>query len=78
MSEWLRALQECRYRRTPCVLVTLTEVRGHAPREAGAKMVVAADAAWGSIGGGNLEEAAVQRAHALLADGTEEPVVERF
>ena len=77
MSEWLRALQECRDRRTSCVLVTLTEVRGHAPREAGAKMVVAADAAWGSIGGGNLEEAAVRRARALLADGTDEPVVER-
>ena len=41
------------------VLVTVTDVRGHAPREAGAKMVVSATSTWGSIGGGNLEEDAV-------------------
>lgn len=64
--DWLRAVQECRERRTPCVLVTITDVRGHAPREAGAKLVVAADRTWGSIGGGNLEEAAVRRARGLL------------
>ena len=53
--------------RTPAgVLVTVADVRGHAPRDAGAKMVVAADAAWGSIGGGNLEETAIARARALL------------
>jgi xanthine dehydrogenase accessory factor len=50
------------------VLVTLVTVRGHAPREAGAKMVVAADATWDSIGGGNLEATAVARARALLAE----------
>ena len=44
----------------------VADVRGHAPREAGAKMVVSADDAWGSIGGGNLEETAVARARALL------------
>ncbi|WP_183092175.1 xanthine dehydrogenase accessory protein XdhC [Nocardioides stalactiti] len=65
--DWLRALQDCRDRRVPCVLVTVTEVRGHAPREAGAKLVVAEDATWGSVGGGNLEEAAVSRARGLLA-----------
>jgi len=76
--DWLRALQACRERRTPCVLVTVAEVRGHAPREAGAKMVVAADDTWGSVGGGNLEEVAVRRARALLADAAGSPVVERL
>jgi xanthine dehydrogenase accessory factor len=52
------------------VLITLVTVRGHAPREAGAKMVVAADATWDSIGGGNLEATAVARARAMLAEGT--------
>ena len=52
------------------MLVTLVTVRGHAPREAGAKMVVAADATWDSIGGGNLEATAVARARAMLAEGT--------
>ena len=37
------------------VLVTVASVRGHAPREAGAKMVVSATPTWGSVGGGNLE-----------------------
>jgi xanthine dehydrogenase accessory factor len=66
--DWLRALNACRERRAPCVLVTVTDVRGHAPREAGAKLVVTADETWGSVGGGNLEEAAVRRARGLLSD----------
>lgn len=64
---WLAAAQHLRRERRPGVLVTVTDARGHAPREAGAKMVVAADAAWGTIGGGNLEETALARARELLA-----------
>ena len=79
--DWLRALEECRERRTPCVLVTVTDVRGHAPREAGAKLVVTAEQTWGSVGGGNLEEAAVRRARGLLRDlrltGSASPVTEQ-
>lgn len=71
---WLRAVQRLRERREPGVLVTLVDVRGHAPRAAGAKMVVSADAAWDSVGGGNLEAVAVERARALLADGSPTPV----
>ena len=48
------------------MLVTVAEVRGHAPRDAGAKMVVAGDESWGTIGGGNLEETAVARSRTLL------------
>jgi xanthine dehydrogenase accessory factor len=55
------------------VLVTLVSVRGHAPREAGAKMVVAAHATWDSIGGGNVEATAVGRARAMLAAGDTVP-----
>ena len=57
----------CGANATAGVLVTVADVRGHAPRDAGAKMVVAADGTWGSIGGGNLEETAVARARALLS-----------
>ncbi len=67
---WVAAVEALRRERRAGVLVTLATVRGHAPREAGAKMVVAADATWDSIGGGNLEATAVARARALLADGT--------
>jgi xanthine dehydrogenase accessory factor len=67
--DWLAAVERLRSDRMPGVLVTLVSVRGHAPRAAGAKMVVAADAAYGSIGGGNLEETAVDRARDLIARG---------
>src|SRR6478735_8108195 len=36
-------------------------------------MVVGADHTWGSVGGGNLEEAAVRRARELIASGTAVP-----
>ena len=47
--DWLKAAQQLRHDGQPGVLVTVIEVRGQAPREAGAKMVVsrtAAGAAW--------------------------------
>ncbi|WP_405217387.1 xanthine dehydrogenase accessory protein XdhC [Agrococcus sp. Ld7] len=68
--DWLRALQRLRDEGRSAVLITVTGTRGHTPREAGAKMVVASDDAWDSIGGGNLEASAVARARALLAAGT--------
>lgn len=71
--DWLRALQHLRREGRSGVLVTLTAVGGHAPREAGAKMVVGAEDTWDSIGGGNLEASAVARARQLLAAGTREP-----
>ncbi|WP_404393009.1 xanthine dehydrogenase accessory protein XdhC [Humibacillus xanthopallidus] len=70
---WLSAVQALRQRRRPGVLVTITAVRGHAPRDAGAKMVVASDDTWGTIGGGNLEATALERARAMLAADVVEP-----
>lgn len=70
---WLAAVDRLRRDREPGVLVTLVSVRGHAPRDAGAKMVVAAHGTWGSIGGGNLEETAVERARSMLAQGRGTP-----
>lgn len=67
---WLTAVARLRRERRAGVLVTVTEVRGHAPREAGAKMVVSGDRVWGSVGGGNLEETAVVRARTLLGGDT--------
>ncbi len=72
-TDWLQAVARLRETRTPGVLVTVARVRGHAPREAGAKMVVAGSATWGSVGGGNLEAVAVERARAMLA-GSEEAI----
>lgn len=64
--DWLSAVEQLRRDGLPGVLVTVIKVRGHAPRDAGAKMVVGADHTWGSVGGGNLEEVAVQRARELI------------
>src|SRR5690242_12478499 len=64
--EWLKAVEALRSRREAGVLVTVAAVRGHAPRDAGARMVVAAAETWGSVGGGNLEAVAVDRARELL------------
>ncbi|MGV9796568.1 xanthine dehydrogenase accessory protein XdhC [Mycobacterium sp. NPDC003449] len=69
----MTVLERLRERREPGVLVTLLTVRGHAPREAGAKMVVTAGDCWGTIGGGNLEQSAVVAARELLAAGSREP-----
>ena len=64
---WIDAVERLRAERRAGVLVTLVTVRGHAPRGPGAKMVVALDTTWGSIGGGNLEATAVVRAREMLA-----------
>jgi xanthine dehydrogenase accessory factor len=71
--EWLKAVELLRSSRQRGVLVTVAAVRGHAPREAGAKMVVAADRTWGTVGGGNLEAVAVERARVLLQEGAGSP-----
>src|SRR5262245_51911078 len=73
MTTWFEAVAQLRSSREAGVLVTVSEVRGHAPREAGAKMVVSASRTWASIGGGNLEEEAVRRARVLLASSAVAP-----
>jgi xanthine dehydrogenase accessory factor len=71
--DWLTAVEHLRSSREHGVLVTLASVRGHSPREAGAKMVVAADRTWGTVGGGNLEAVAIARARALLGERAVQP-----
>jgi xanthine dehydrogenase accessory factor len=67
MIDWLKALNRPRTERRGCILVTVAETRGSVPREAGAKMVVAEDAAFGTIGGGQLEHEALNVAREMLA-----------
>ncbi|MFF2654570.1 xanthine dehydrogenase accessory protein XdhC [Streptomyces sp. NPDC058045] len=70
---WVAAVARLRARREPGVLVTVAAVRGHAPRGAGAKLVVAAGELWGSIGGGNVEAVAIDRARDMIGAGAAEP-----
>jgi xanthine dehydrogenase accessory factor len=55
MNDWLDNLAELLHRDEPCVLLTVAAVRGSAPRETGAKMIVTATETIGTIGGGQLE-----------------------
>ncbi|UGQ47237.1 xanthine dehydrogenase accessory protein XdhC [Massilia endophytica] len=50
----------------PAVLVTVARVEGSAPREAGTKMLVTADAQYDTVGGGHLEMRATTIAREIL------------
>ena len=73
--DWLAAVERLRSLGEAGVLVTVAVVRGHSPREAGAKMVVSAQDTWGSVGGGNLEATAIEQARELLADPAAVPMM---
>jgi xanthine dehydrogenase accessory protein XdhC len=60
----------------PAALVTVAVAKGSTPREAGAAMLVTADAAFGTIGGGRLEWEGIARARELLASGASQAVAE--
>ena len=52
-----------------CTVVTIADVRGSAPREAGARMVVHDDGGFhGTIGGGTLEWEAISRARRMMKE----------
>lgn len=70
---WPEALGRLLAAGEPLVMVTVAAVRGHAPRSAGSKMLVSRIGSYGSVGGGNLEVSALERARALLAAREREP-----
>ena len=51
------------------ILVEIADARGSTPRDRGAFMLVAADAIWGTIGGGQFEFMAIDNARAMLGGG---------
>ncbi|WP_418961269.1 xanthine dehydrogenase accessory protein XdhC [Streptomyces tritici] len=75
---WVAAVARLRARRETGVLVTVATVRGHAPRKAGAKLVVGRTESWGSIGGGNIEAVAIDRARELIGTPDPEPELMDF
>jgi xanthine dehydrogenase accessory factor len=70
---WLDAALERTERGQSCVLVTVAQTRGSAPREAGAKMLVWKDGTAGTVGGGHLEFKAIATARAMLGDAAAAP-----
>ncbi len=71
----IRAFLNGRPARIPdCVLIEVTDVKGSAPRDAGAWMLVARDAIFRTIGGGQLEYMAIDHARRMLAGGDDSPM----
>lgn len=74
-ASWVAALAALEQAGEAAMLVTVTEAKGSAPREAGTKMVVTASTIFGTIGGGRLEHDCIAQARRLLA--TDGPLIER-
>ncbi|MGH8166209.1 MAG: XdhC family protein, partial [Woeseiaceae bacterium] len=81
MKRWIDSLRLLRENGEDAVLVTVMDVRGSAPRECGAKMLVTATDLIGTIGGGQLEYQCTKLACQRLREpGVAKPqaVVQRF
>ena len=68
MNEWIDELSDLTAAGQRVVLVTVAGIRGSAPREVGAKMIVTEDATVGTIGGGQLEFQCTRLACDMLGD----------
>lgn len=77
MNEWIAKLAAVAATGERIVLVTVAGIRGSAPREAGAKMLVTAEETMGTIGGGQLEYQCTRVACDLLGAPTA-PVLRKF
>lgn len=68
MKPWRLILAELQRGRS-CAMVTVAQVKGSAPREEGARMLVTADGFHGTIGGGTLEWRALASAQSQTGGG---------
>ncbi len=68
MNEWIEELSDLAAAGERAVLLTVAGVRGSAPREIGAKMIVTARETIGTIGGGQLEYQSTRIAVGMLDD----------
>ncbi len=68
MNEWIEELTDLSAADEPAVLVTVAGIRGSAPREIGAKMIVTRTETIGTIGGGQLEYQSTRVAVDMLED----------
>ncbi|MFB1028711.1 MAG: XdhC family protein, partial [Thauera sp.] len=78
MRPWISTLSRLLDTASPAVLVTVAASDGSVPRAPGAHMVVTADRTHGSVGGGRLEQRAIEIARQLLVADACPPRLERF
>ena len=77
MNEWIDDLSDVMAAGQAAVIVTVAGIRGSAPRETGAKMIVTERDTIGTIGGGQLEHECTRIAVGML-NGTELPSTRSF
>ena len=77
MNEWIDELSDLTAAGERVVLVTVAGIRGSAPREVGAKMIVSESATIGTIGGGQLEYQCTRLACEMLGED-ETPALRKF
>jgi xanthine dehydrogenase accessory factor len=73
-GHWVEAAGAYLSKHAAVARVTVVSLRGSAPREPGASMLVDLDGTLGTIGGGRLEWQAIQAARELLRDRSAAPV----
>jgi xanthine dehydrogenase accessory factor len=79
MNHWLAALRARIAQRRSVVRVSVASIKGSAPREPGARMLVEQDSFEGSVGGGHLELKAIEIARDMLARPASGPArLDRF
>lgn len=78
MHRWIDDLAEKLTAGKPCVLVTVAGIRGSAPRDAGAKMLVTERDVIGTIGGGQLEYKCAKIAFEALRTGEDRRYFRKF
>jgi xanthine dehydrogenase accessory factor len=68
-EKFLTQLSKLKELGTTCVVVTMVNVRGSAPQEVGARIIVGSDGLlFGTVGGGKVETKAISMARELLND----------
>ena len=77
MNEWIDELADLSAAGERVVVVTVAGIRGSAPREVGAKMIVTSGETLGTIGGGQLEYQCTRIAFDMLGDD-ESPSLRKF
>lgn len=76
-EEFLNQLSKMKETKTSCVIVTLVSVRGSAPQDVGARMIVNSKGLiFGTVGGGKIEAKAIEKAKNLVESENNHDFVE--
>lgn len=76
--KWFEAVQKLESKNQNYVLITVLGTKGSTPRDCGTKMVVSQSKIYQTIGGGNLEYQAIDRARKLLLEQSSQQTIEHF